>query len=270
MTIQAGAAAIAPRPPPASALAPTPPVPADATLSARLPIAVGEGDVTDANVPLQEAPRMSGRLEFDGVADPPDPTLVANLRIQLVPSDGSPAGAGLAQESGHPDGFGGFTTVGVPSGRYIVQVNGLPLPGWTFKGAQFEGRDLADTPIDLTRDVTGVVLSFTDRPASIDGTVRSGMRPDPEAVIAAYPVDEAAWSDAGPAARRIKVAHAAADGTFTIANVPAGDYYVVAVTEDPPSWQDPALLRALAPAARQVRVLDGGRSAVTLRTVAAK
>jgi hypothetical protein len=239
-------------------------------LCARLPIAVAGQDVAEVNVLLQQAPRMSGRLRFDGVADPPDPTLVANLRVILEPADGSPAAPGLESESGHPDEDGGFRTVGVPPGRYVVRVAGLPLPGWTFKGAEYEGRDLADTPIDLGRDVSGVVLAFTDRPASIEGSVQSGMHPDPDAVIAAYPVDESAWTDAGAAARRIKVAHASRDGSFTLTNVPAGEYYVVAVKDDPASWQDPALLRALTPAARQVRVSDGERAAITLRTVVAR
>ena len=267
MTIQSGTATTAPRPPSTQALAAPPPVPADATLSARLPIAVADQDLVDVNVVLQEAPRMSGRLEFDGVADRPDPTLVSNLRVILEPADGSAAPPGLESESGHPDADGGFRTLGVPPGRYVVRVAGLPLPGWTFRGAEYEGRDLADTAVDMTRDVSGVVLSFTDRPASIEGHVQTGMQPDAEAVVAAYPVDEAAWLGAGAAARRIKVAHASRDGSFTLPNVPAGDYYIVAVKDEPASWQDPSLLRALEPAARQVRVIEGERTAVTLRTV---
>jgi carboxypeptidase family protein len=267
MTIQSGTAIVAPRTPSPQPLVAPPPVPADATLWARLPIAVGDQDVADLTVVLQEAPRMSGRLEFDGGADRPDPTLVSNLRIVLEPADGSPAAPGLESESGHPDEAGGFRTVGVPPGRYVVRVAGLPLPGWTFKGAEYEGRDLADTAVEMTKDVSGVVLSFTDRPSAIEGRVQRGMQPDAEAVVAAYPVDEAEWVDAGAAARRIKVAHATRDGSFTLANVPAGDYYVVAVKDDPASWQDPALLRALTPAARQIRVLEGERTAVTLRTV---
>jgi hypothetical protein len=213
---------------------------------------------------------MSGRLEFEGTGDRPDPARMANLRIVLEPADGSPAAPGLESESGHPDPDGSFRTVGVPPGRYVVRIAGPSLSGWSFKSAEYEGRDLADAAIDLTRDVSGVVLAFTDRPASIEGHVQSGMHPDAEAVIAAYPVDETAWTDAGAAVRRIKVAHAARDGSFALANVPAGDYYVVAVTDSPASWQDPSLLRALVPAARQVRVLDGERTAVMLRTVAVK
>ena len=268
MTIQSGTVTVAPRPPPLPGSSVPPPVPADATLCAQLTIAVGSDDIADLPVVLQEAPRMSGRVEFNGVSDRPDPTLLSNLRVVLEPADGSPAAPGLESESGHPDPDGGFRTLGVPPGRYVVRVAGPPLAGWTFKGAEYDGRDLADTPIDLRKDVAGVVLSFTDRPASIEGSVQSGIRLDPDAVVAAYPVDETAWTDAGAAARRIKVAHAGRDGSFTLTNVPAGEYYVVAVKDVSASWQDPAWLRALTTAARQVRVIDGERTAVTLRTVA--
>jgi hypothetical protein len=269
MTVQVGTVAIAPRPPAPPGLVPPPPVPANATLWARMPIAVGEADLNDLIVALRPGPRMSGRLEFDGTAERPDPTLVSNLQITLEAADGSPAPSGMDPDGGHPDEHGGFRTPGVPPGRYIVRVNGLPLPGWTFKGARYEGRDLADTALEMNaNDVEGVVLAFTDRPASIAGTVQAGMQPDGEAIVAAYPVDEEAWSYAGAAARRIKVARASSDGSFTLSNVPAGEYYVIAVKDEPSSWQDPALLRSLAGRAQQVRVVDGERKAVSLRTVA--
>lgn len=266
MTVQTGGVSIAPRPPAPAGPTPPPPVPADATLWAQLPLAVGQADLDDVIVPLRQGPRMSGRLEFDGTAERPDPTLVSNLRIILEPADGS-SSTGFDGESGHPDEHGGFRTPGVPPGRYVVRVAGPPLAGWTFKGAQYEGRDLADTAVEMrANDITGVTLAFTDRPSSIEGTAQTGALPDATAIVAAYPVDEEAWTNAGAAARRIKVTRVSNDGSFALKNVPAGEYYVVAVKDDPPSWQDPALLRSLTRGAQQVRVTDGDHKSVTLRT----
>jgi hypothetical protein len=236
-----------------------------------MPIALGDADLTDVVVALRPGPRMSGRLEFDGTAERPDPTLVSNLRITLEPADGSRGVPGMETDGGHPDDRGGFRTPGVAPGRYVVRVSGLPLPGWTFNGARYEGRDIADTPVDIgANDVDGVVLAFTDRPASIAGAVQTGMQADADAIVAAYPTDEDAWVDAGESPRRIKITRVSRDGTFTIANLPAGEYFVIAVKDEPASWMDPALLRSLAGRAQRVRAIDGERTTLSLRTVAAR
>jgi hypothetical protein len=60
-----------------------------------------------------------------------------------------------------------------------------------------------------------------------------------------------------------------ADGTFTIAGMPAGSYYAVAVSRLPAdgddAWQDPEYLRALIPRAVSVTLRDGRQTAVDLR-----
>jgi protocatechuate 3,4-dioxygenase beta subunit len=267
MTVQVGAVAL-PTTPPAAATSPPPPaVPADATLWARQPLAVSGNYVSDIVVPLRAGARMSGRVEFDGTAPRPDPAAVANLRINLEPADGSPAARDLL-DTGHPDEQGLFRTLGVPPGQYIVKISGHSLPGWVFKGAQFEGRDLADTPVDLqSRDIAGVVLTFTDRPSTLEGIVRNAANPDGDAVVLIYPIDAEAWSIGGASPRRMRAARTMKDGSFSVTNLPAGEYYAVAVADERADWQDPAVLRAVARAAEQVRILDGERKSLNLHTV---
>ena len=144
--------------------------------------------------------------------------------INLEPADGSPAARDLL-DTGHPDEQGLFRTLGVPPGQYIVKISGHPLAGWVFKGAQFEGRDLADTPVDLqSRDIAGVVLTFTDRPSTLEGIVRNGANPDGEAVVMIYPIDAEAWSIGGASPRRMRAARTMKDGSFSVTNLPAGEY----------------------------------------------
>jgi hypothetical protein len=241
--------------------APPPPIPKDATLIAQLPVAVGDRDVTDMIVPLKVAPRVSGRIEFDGTIERPAHESLTGLRITLDPADGSKlANATLAFQTGRPDEKGEFTTYGVPPGRYVIRVSPMPM-GWFFKGAMLQGRDVADTPLELeSKDVSGIVITFTDRPSSISGTVRGADGPDPTAIVLAYPVDSNAWSSSGALSRRMRTARAAKDGTYSLTALAPGEYYVVAVQEDlVGEWQDPALLQALTRVARQIRLVDGER-----------
>jgi hypothetical protein len=246
---------------------PPPPVPFDATLWARLPLSVSDANLDDVIVPLAAGARVTGRVEFEGTADKPTGAALTGIRINLDPADGSRlADAGMAFQAGRPEEDGQFRTFGVPAGQYILRAN--PPAGWTLKGAFSNGRDLSDTPFDLdAKDLAGVVLTFTDRPAAIAGTVRNGNTADPDAVIIAFPTDTSAWIGRGPFPRRVRTTRAGVDGTYTIASLLPGDYFVVAVGEEGfGDWQDPALLDALTRVARQIHVVDGERRTQDLTT----
>ena len=239
---------------------PPPPVPPDATLYAQMPLAVGETALTDVVVPLSPAPRSAGRVEFDGTSDKPSGTRVSGIRINIDPADGSRLpDPSLAAEAGHPDEDGQFRTFGVPPGRYVLRIN--PPAGWTLKSATMGGTDISDLPFTLAgKDLTDVVITFTDRPTILSGVVRDRQNPDANAVVLLFPIDSAAWTGRGPYPRRMRTARADKDGAYTISGIPAGEYFVVSVHEESfADWQDPALLDALTRVARQVRLLDGDR-----------
>ena len=243
-----------PRPP-----AGPPPIPPDATLVAQMPLGVSDRDLSDVIVTLAAGPRVTGWLEFDGTIERPSASSIAGMRITLDPVDGSlPADPTLATETGRPDENGQFKTYGVPPGRYVIRVTPRQ-PGWFLKSAIYQNRDIADLPLDLeSKDANGVVLTFTDRPSGIAGTVRGADGPDSTAVVLAYPVDPAAWSSSGALSRRMRTARAAKDGAYAIQGLPAGEYYLVAVQEERiGDWQDPALLTALSRLAQTVRLGDG-------------
>jgi uncharacterized protein (DUF2141 family) len=236
-----------------------PPIPADATLVARMLLGVGDRDVTDLIVTLSPGPRVSGRLEFEGSMERPAPASLTGMRIMLDRSDGSASPDSLlATQTGHPDEDGQFKTYGVPPGRYVLRVNPMPA-GWFLKSAIYQSRDIADLPLELeSKDANGVVITFTDSPARLSGTVRGANGPDPTAVVLVYPVDSEAWSSSGARARRMRTARAAKDGSYSLLALPGGEYYVVAVQEDAlGDWQDPAVLRSLSRVAQTIRLLEG-------------
>ena len=242
------------------------PIPPDATLCAQIPVSVGESAIDNLVVPLGPGPRLTGRVEFDGVLDKPTGATLAGIRVFLDPADGSRLpDRTLALFTGHPDENGEFATYGVPPGRYVVGVGGPP-PGWFLESVTYKGRDISDTPIELgTKDATGVVITYTDRPSTIAGSVVGPHGPDADSVVLVYPMDQDAWAMSGSVPRRMRTARVKPSGDYTVAGLPPGDYYVVAVREDALSdWMDPALLQALTRVAQQVRVIEGERKAVNM------
>lgn len=247
---------------------PPPSIPADATLYAKVALPVGDTPINDVVVPLLPAPRVTGHLEFEGTADRPSAASLAGLRINIDPADGSVlADATSAAQAGRPDEDGQFRTFGVPPGRYVLRIT-APR-GWILKGALAGGVDIADTPFSVgTRDVTDVVITFTDRPATVSGMVRKGADRDGDAVVVLFPADSAAWTGRGPFPRRMRNARADKDGGYTITGVPAGEYLIAAIHEDSVAdWQNPSFLDQLARVARTVRVLDGDRQNQDLTAV---
>jgi hypothetical protein len=254
---------------PASAPPPPPPHPADPPPISPAPKKVGDSELADVVVPLTAGPRVTGRVEFDGAIERPTADALSGLRITLDPVDGSRLAEGtLALQTGHPEAGGEFKTFGVPPGRYVLRVSPLPA-GWFLRSAIFQGRDIADLPIDLdSKDAAGVIITFTDSPAAIAGSVSGPQGADATAVVIAYPADESMWT---AAPRRMRTARVATDGSYAISGLPPGEYYVAAVQEDlVGEWQDPALLRGLARVAQTVRLVESERKNVNLRAATIK
>ena len=243
---------------------PPPPIPDDPALYANTPITVAASGTDNVIVILERGGRVSGHLEFDGTKERPDGAALSRVPVILERADNatifSPNIAGTpTAPPGRVDETGTFKTYGQPPGKYLFRIGGAPS-GWTLKSAIAEGRDISDTPFDLgTKDLTNVVVTFTDRPTKLTGVAHTkDGNPDPEALVIVFPADPAAWSDFGLNPRRLRSVRPAKDGTYTFSGLPVGDYYVMAIGDDSiDSWQNPEALADLARSATQVRIGDG-------------
>lgn len=242
-----------------------PPIPPEPTQWATLPVAVGDTEIAGMSVVLRTGVRVSGRVELEGTADKPSPEQLARIPVLIEPVDGQMDRS--VTPPGRIDAKGNFTSYGVPGGRYYVRAATAPS-GWTFKGAFLGERDISDVPLELdATDVADVVLTFTDRPSSLSGTVQLTERSARDGVaVIVFPADSKAWMDTGANPRRMRKVATSDTGSYDIAALPAGAYYVAAVSETVAGdWQDPAFLEQLAASAAHVQIGDGEKATQSLR-----
>jgi hypothetical protein len=248
-----------------TAAAEPPPIPADPTFWATVPLAVSDTDVTGVAVTLRTGVRITGRVEFDGSAEKPAKEQLTRIPVLIEPADGQLDR--LTTPPGRIDARGQFTTYGVPAGKYFIRVAGAP-PGWTFKGSMLGDRDVSDVPLELdASDVSDVVITFTDRPAALSGTVELTQRTRKTgASVIVFPADSKSWMDSGTNPRRMRRVGTTNAGAYQIGGLPPGEYYLAAIPDDfDGDWQDPKVLETLTQGATHVQLSDGDKTTRDLR-----
>jgi carboxypeptidase family protein len=229
-------------------------------------ITVGARDISDLALVLRPPPQLSGRLEFQSVSGRAAPDLqrfgLLLARVPYLFRDllGTPPATVQAN--------GEFVISGQPPGRYEIRIPGVP-PGWALQSITIAGRDVTDALITVEeKDISGIVILFTDQPAELTGTVRGADgAPDPTASVLLFPSDRTRWPDARRirSFRNIRVAK---NGAFSLSALIPGDYLVAAVSDaHTADWPDERLLTRLLGTASPVRIGSGQKQTVTLKTI---
>jgi len=235
-------------------------------------------DVGNVTLLLRPPMSVAGRVVFDLTRLAP-PEELNRIRVGLVSpgasgqvtlADGTPL-AGISSPSPvtvQPDGS--FRVQGVLPGAYapVAVVPGESgALGWWLRSAMLNGQDLLDLPLELGLaggDVTGVVLTFSDRHSDLTGRLEaaSGQAATGFFVVV-LPVERAYWR---PGARRIRSVRPATDGRFTFANLPAGEYLIAALSDlEADDLDNPAFLEQLVPPSVRVIMRDGEVTTQNLR-----
>jgi hypothetical protein len=209
------------------------------------PVTVGADDL-DLTVQARPALRVEGRMEFRGATTthPAPPT-----GVTFETPFGEPGQFSLqATNDGHT-----FATI-APGGQYIARP--YERFGWFVQSVTVAGKDVTDRAFDLQADTTSFVVTYTNQPSKVSGTVTDATgNANPAAVVVAFPVDRRRWSGYGVSPRILRSALTTRTGVYTFEHLPAGDYYVIAI--DPAEmddWKDPARLEALAGEASRLTV----------------
>lgn len=213
-------------------------------------------DIDNLVLQLRPGYSVSGRVEFASVTGRQAPARLNAASINLMPMDGRmPNILGLMSNQDLVTAQGEFKTKHQTPGRYFLTVTGYP--GWQVKSATIGGRDVLDAALEIRdADVSGIVITFTDKVAAVTGTVRSVDETDlSETSVLVFPLDFRTWAANGMNPRRGLTGRVARNGNFTVPNVPAGDYFIVAVDRATQGeLQDPAYVELLSRVATRISV----------------
>jgi hypothetical protein len=223
---------------------------------ASMPLSVSGGDIDNLTIVTTPGVTVSGRVAYQGQSAPKP-----GVQITAVPPAGgsSPIGMLLASKAlggGRVDQDGAFELRGV-AGPQIIRVQGMPA-GWALKSVTLDGADITDAVYDFKpgHNVTGLVVTLTDRLSEITGNVRDGRgQPILDYVLVAFPEDTKLW---GPQSRYVQTSRPNQNGTFSVKGLPPGRYLAAVVPALENGMQnDPALLEQLRPRARSFSLADG-------------
>ena len=232
----------------------------------RTTVSVGGRDIRDLVVPLREAGRITGHYVLEGSAAPPPSSMAAFIRAEPA---GGRASLGQPRNTISPfDESSSFNIEGLLPGEYVLRFSSTG-GNWIVKSITWDGRDYTHAPFDAsrTRDFPNVVVTFTGKLATLEGSVTAADgRQSPAGVVIAFPAEKEQWSNYGLTPLRIATSKISNAGTFRITTLPAGEYCVIAVSDaSATAWQDPAFLEAAAAQASRVRLAWGQSISTSLR-----
>ena len=129
-----------------------------------------------------------------------------------------------------------------------------------------EGVDVLDAPVVVRGSVAvpEVVITLTDSRSEVSGVLQG---PDGRALaddtIIVFAADPQFWT---PRSRRAQATRPATDGSFSVRDLPAGEYVIAAVADvEPGQWRDPQFLAELAPYGIRFSLADGEKKVQNIR-----
>jgi hypothetical protein len=232
-------------------------------------VTVNGTDVRDLLMQGTLGSTISGRVVFDG--DPPPDSRALAIEPTSADPDRSPTRGNIARADVRRDYT--FSVEGVHGPRRIT-VPRLP-PGWMLKSVTSGGVDVTDAPLPFgTRDqsLTDVEVVLTNRVTELTGTAIDSRGQSVTAfTVLVFPTDHDRWYAGSRFFRR--AGSQSSTGSFAIAGLPSGDYFVAAVSgmsvlrDGVDAWQDPEFLDSIALRASHVTLTDDAKVSVTPRLI---
>ena len=235
------------------------PGPAQQRLSARVPVDVGNGDVSGVAVRLQPPLGVTGKVIIES-SGAQTTVRLSSLRLNFTPVDNSPGNQGRNGQSQVADD--GSFQAQLEAESYSVEAGGLP-DGYSLKSVKLAGREMPDATLDLSYGGGPVDVVLAPTAGDVTGTVQNA-RSEPAASVqvTAVPASSSLRRDMN------KLVTTDANGNFTLHGLPPGDYQIFAWEEvETNAWMDRDFRQPFATQAASVRVQESATANVMLRVI---
>lgn len=223
---------------------------------ASVDVPVNGADISGVTLRMQPGMTVSGTVTAASARID-----VTRARLLLGTSTGAPG----RFVSASPDGQGAFRFDGFPPGRYTLSFPGLQA-GVIARSAMLGDVDLLDGPFEIRPggSLSGIAITLTDVRTELGGILTNASgQPASHLYVLAFSQDRAHWIRDS---RRILSARAGEDGSYTISGLPAGNYFLCALTEIDTTLQFEAeYLDQLVPASLKITLADGEKKVQHLR-----
>ena len=225
---------------------------------ASLPLSVTGEDISNVTILTTPGISVSGHVVFEGQKSQQAGS-TRGLQITAAPVTGQQSIMGMAGRAlggGRVADDGSFELRGV-LGSQLIRVGGVPT-GWTLKSISVNGEDITDRAFEFKsgNNVTGVVVTLTDRLTDLSGSVRDGKgQAMKDYVLVIFPDDAKLWTGQS---RYIRTARPNQEGTFSLKGLPPGRYLAAPLESlENGAQNDPALLEQLRPRAKSFTLNEG-------------
>lgn len=217
---------------------------------------------------LRACPEVLGRVGWARGSASTMP--LSSLRVVLTPPAGSAPASRFPARTAAVDAVGefrfGVDAVLLP-GPYRIEIMGPEgEASWMLVSLSADGVDVLDAPFVVRSDVGSIIrldAVLTERQSSLSGRLETSSAAPMAHLILVFTTNSDWWRDPF---RRVRVVRPSADGQFAFAGLPAGDYYLAALTEvAPDEWRDPGFLSEAIRAAIRVTVAPGVATIQNLR-----
>lgn len=230
-------------------------------------VTIADRNIAGLVVRLEPGATVSGSVKAGDAAQTPASSAESSTAGTVMTLRLTPENQALRSFSAKCESNGAFEAHDVAPERYYVSVAGLPEGSYA-RSIRLSGRDFAGQVLDLTSGGHAVLeVDISSKAGSVTGVVRDEIGEPSAATVTLAPMSRESIGDPS----RFRLIQSEENGSFTIDNLPPGEYRILAWEAiEPGLAADPDFHTRFESASATLKLDESSRKNVDLRPVPSK